>query len=169
MAADLIRDIAAGALAAREWLSAPGKRIEAALARHPDATLIRSLPGMEDTLTHELSAARARDLRATTRSRGGPTACPPRSFDADPEPKWLQGHLGQHRSLHGIRTPIAADSRNRKRSAVALSERNPQVTAMISVQRAARGHLGGTFRTMWSPDTRSKNAHDLEPPYGIEP
>lgn len=56
VAADLIRDIATEALAARETLAALDKRIEQALARHPDAALIRSLPGMGATLTAEFLA-----------------------------------------------------------------------------------------------------------------
>lgn len=56
VAADLIRDIAAEALAAKDRLGALDKRIEQALARHPDAALIRSLPGMGATLTAEFLA-----------------------------------------------------------------------------------------------------------------
>lgn len=56
VAADLIRDIAAEALAAREQLKALDKRITQALDRHPDAALIRSLPGMGATLTAEFLA-----------------------------------------------------------------------------------------------------------------
>jgi len=53
VAADLIRDLAAEALTAREQIKAIDARIEAVLARHPDAALIRSLPGMGATLTAE--------------------------------------------------------------------------------------------------------------------
>lgn len=56
VAADLARDIAAEALAARDRLAALDKRIQEALARHPDAALIRSLPGMGATLTAEFLA-----------------------------------------------------------------------------------------------------------------
>ena len=56
VAADLIKDIAAEALTAKERLAALDKRIEEALARHPDAALIRSLPGMGATLTAEFLA-----------------------------------------------------------------------------------------------------------------
>ena len=57
VAADLIRDLAAEALAAREQIKAIDARIEAVLARHPDAALIRSLPGMGATLTAEFLSA----------------------------------------------------------------------------------------------------------------
>lgn len=53
VAADLIRTLAAEALTAREQITAIDARIEAVLARHPDAALIRSLPGMGATLTAE--------------------------------------------------------------------------------------------------------------------
>lgn len=57
VAAELVRDIAAEALTAKERLAALDKRIQAALDRHPDAALIRSLPGMGATLTAEFLAA----------------------------------------------------------------------------------------------------------------
>jgi transposase len=56
VAADLIRGLAREALAGRSQLAALDKRIEAVLARHPDAALIRSLPGMGATLTAEFLA-----------------------------------------------------------------------------------------------------------------
>ena len=56
VAADLIRGLAAEALAGRDQIKAIDKRIEAVLGRHPDAALIRSLPGMGATLTAELLA-----------------------------------------------------------------------------------------------------------------
>lgn len=54
--AELVRDIAAEALAARDKLKALDKRIRGVLDRHPDAALIRSLPGMGATLTAEFLA-----------------------------------------------------------------------------------------------------------------
>jgi transposase len=56
VAAGLVRDIAAEALTARQQLTVLDKRIAEALARHPDAALIRSLPGMGATLTAEFLA-----------------------------------------------------------------------------------------------------------------
>ena len=56
VAAGLIRGLAAEALAGRGQLAVIDKQIEQALARHPDAALIRSLPGMGATLTAELLA-----------------------------------------------------------------------------------------------------------------
>jgi transposase len=56
VAAGLIRAMAAEALAGRGQLAAIDKQIEAALARHPDAALIRSLPGMGAVLTAEFLA-----------------------------------------------------------------------------------------------------------------
>jgi transposase len=54
--ADLIRGLASEALTGRDQLAVIDKRIEAVLARHPDAALIRSLPGMGATLTAEFLA-----------------------------------------------------------------------------------------------------------------
>jgi transposase len=56
VAADLVREMAAEALAARDRLAAVDKRIQGVLNRHPDAALILSLPGMGATLTAEFLA-----------------------------------------------------------------------------------------------------------------
>lgn len=56
LAAELVRELAAEALAVRERLARLDRQIEEALARHPDAALIRSLPGMGATLTAEFIA-----------------------------------------------------------------------------------------------------------------
>lgn len=56
VAAGLIRGLAAEALAGRDQLAALDKQIAEVLARHPDAALIRSLPGMGATLTAEFLA-----------------------------------------------------------------------------------------------------------------
>jgi transposase len=51
VAAGLIRSLAGEALAGRDQLAAIDNQIAEVLARHPDAALIRSLPGMGATLT----------------------------------------------------------------------------------------------------------------------
>jgi transposase len=56
VAADLIRGLAVEALAGRDQLAGIDQRIAAVLDRHPDAALIRSLPGMGATLTAEFLA-----------------------------------------------------------------------------------------------------------------
>jgi transposase len=56
VAAELIRGLAQEMLTAREQLSQIDKRIAGVLDRHPDAALIRSLPGMGATLTAEFLA-----------------------------------------------------------------------------------------------------------------
>lgn len=56
LAAELIRELAAETLTGRDQLRAIDKRIEAVLADHPDAALIRSLPGMGAALTAEFLA-----------------------------------------------------------------------------------------------------------------
>lgn len=56
VAADLIRGLAAEMLTARDQLALIDKRIDGVLDRHPDAALIRSLPGMGATLTAEFLA-----------------------------------------------------------------------------------------------------------------
>jgi transposase len=56
MTARLIRELAAEALASRARLIELDRELEALLERHPDAALIRSLPGMGAVLTAELIA-----------------------------------------------------------------------------------------------------------------
>ena len=56
LTARLIRELAAEALATRTRLAELDRELEALLARHPDAALIRSLPGMGAVLTAELIA-----------------------------------------------------------------------------------------------------------------
>lgn len=56
MTARLVKELAAEALATRARLAALDRELEALLLRHPDAALIRSLPGMGAVLTAELLA-----------------------------------------------------------------------------------------------------------------
>ena len=56
MAARLIRELATEALASRTRLIELDRELDALLQRHPDAALIRSLPGMGAVLTAELIA-----------------------------------------------------------------------------------------------------------------
>lgn len=56
LAAELVRELAEEAIAVRERLARLDTQIKDALARHPDAALIRSLPGMAATLTAEFIA-----------------------------------------------------------------------------------------------------------------
>ncbi len=54
--AELIREMATEALATRERIAKLERRLEALLARHPDGTLIRSLPGMGVVLAAQFLA-----------------------------------------------------------------------------------------------------------------
>lgn len=56
MTARLVRELAAEALASRTRLSELDRERQAPLERHPDAALIRGLPGMGAVLTAELIA-----------------------------------------------------------------------------------------------------------------
>ena len=56
VAADLVRELAAEAWAARERLAQLDRELEELLARHPDAAIVRSLPGMGTVLTAEFIA-----------------------------------------------------------------------------------------------------------------
>ncbi|MBX6387096.1 MAG: IS110 family transposase [Microbispora sp.] len=56
MTARLIRELAAEALAARARIAELDRELEETLARHPDAALVLSLPGMGAVLTAELIA-----------------------------------------------------------------------------------------------------------------
>jgi len=54
--ADMVRELAAEALQAREAIARIDRDLEALLERHPDGALIRSLPGMGAVLSAELIA-----------------------------------------------------------------------------------------------------------------
>ena len=69
VAAALVRDLAGEALAAKGRIKDLDKRIEVVLARHPDAALIRSLPGMGAILTAEFLAVTGGISRFTTADR----------------------------------------------------------------------------------------------------
>jgi transposase len=56
VAADLVRELAADAARTRSRLCALDRDLQTALARHPDAALIQSLPGMGVTLAAEFIA-----------------------------------------------------------------------------------------------------------------
>lgn len=56
LATELVRELAQEALAVRDRLTRLDGDLEQTLARHPDAALIRSLPGMGATLTAEFIA-----------------------------------------------------------------------------------------------------------------
>jgi transposase len=56
ISAELVRELALELRQLRERLTALDRELEAALERHPDAALIRSLPGMGATLTAEFIA-----------------------------------------------------------------------------------------------------------------
>jgi transposase len=56
VAADLVRELAAEVLASRQRIARLDADLKEALARHPDAALILSLPGMGATLTAEFIA-----------------------------------------------------------------------------------------------------------------
>ncbi|MDP9455985.1 MAG: transposase [Actinomycetota bacterium] len=56
VAAELLRELAAEALAVKERLARLDRDLEALLGRHPDAAIVRSLPGMGTVLTAEFIA-----------------------------------------------------------------------------------------------------------------
>ena len=56
VAAELLRELAAEALAVKERLARLDRDLEALLERHPDAAIVRSLPGMGTVLTAEFIA-----------------------------------------------------------------------------------------------------------------
>ncbi len=69
LAAELVRELAQEALAVRDRLARLDTHIEETLTRHPDAALIRSLPGMGAILTAEFIAEAAGISRLPTPDR----------------------------------------------------------------------------------------------------
>lgn len=66
VAADIVRDLAREVLACRDKLTAIDTHLAEAMADHPDAALIQSLPGMGATLTAEFLAVAGGITRFTT-------------------------------------------------------------------------------------------------------
>jgi transposase len=64
--AAIVKDLATELLALRERLNAADTKIAELLTKHPDAALIRSLPGMGATLTAEFLAVAGRITRFTS-------------------------------------------------------------------------------------------------------
>ena len=69
VAAELVRELALEAARSRARLAELDTELEAALERHPDAALIRSLPGMGATLTAEFIAEAGSIARFATADR----------------------------------------------------------------------------------------------------
>jgi transposase len=69
LAAELVRELAQETLAVRDRLARLDAQIEDTLTRHPDAALIRSLPGMGATLTAEFIAEAGGIARFPTSNR----------------------------------------------------------------------------------------------------
>jgi hypothetical protein len=120
VAADPIRGPANEALTGRDHLATIDKRIAAVLARHPDAALIRSLPGMGATLTAEFLANREparRGRRPGTRAqtiRQGPLPATAHRRGQDPQTRLLPIRVPRHRLRPGQQDLLHAQTSRRQ-------------------------------------------------------
>jgi transposase len=137
MTARLIRELAVEALAARARIAELDRELEALLRRHPDAALIRSLPGMGAVLTAEL-IAEAGDLSRF------------RSADALASAAGIAPVLRQSGRTRFLRRPSAATRASNACSTNRPSARSPTPTAAPSTnENAAR------VRDTTKPSSRS--------------
>ncbi len=168
---------AGGHHGARPGAGGPRRRQHLACpASDPQAPLICAEPGHG---THKLSAAGARDLGATTRSRGGRPAVhrmrPPRyPIRNRSGPRTT---LGQHRYPRGMKARLLPDSgtgnahQPRPAHAIPGHRHDQRPKRSAGGHRAQRwGASGGTSGLHCHRIHERKTLMSwLEPPYGIEP
>ena len=154
MTARLVRELAVEALATRARLAALDREIEALLARHPDAALIRSLPGMGAVLTAELIAeagsfARFRSADALAAAAGSRPCCasPARSASSGAHSAATRPSSGSSTSPPSARSPTrtaapsttasAARAKRHHQALLALARRRINVLwAMLNTRQA---------------------------------
>lgn len=102
VAAAIVKDLAAELLVFRARVQAIDQRIDASLGDHPDAALIRSLPGMGATLTAEFIAVAGRLSRFTTGDQLASAAGIAPALQQSGKVRYLQRATGGDRSLKRI-------------------------------------------------------------------
>lgn len=126
VAADLVRDLAREVLACREKLKELDIRIGQALDRHPDAALIRSLPGMGAILTAEFLAVAGGITRFATADQLASAA-------------GLAPVLQQSGKMHFLRRAASGDKTLKRvfyQSAFCALQRDPTSRAFYQRKRA---------------------------------
>jgi transposase len=101
-AAELVRELAGEALAARERLSRLDAESEEALERHPDSALIRSLPGMGAALTAEFIAEAGGIRRFPTPDRLAAAAGLAPILTQSGKVRYLTRARGGNKALKGV-------------------------------------------------------------------
>jgi transposase len=126
VAAEIVRDLAREVLACRDKLAAIDSHITEVLARHPDAALIQSLPGMGATLTAEFLAVAGGITRFAT---GDQLACA----------AGLAPVLQQSGKMHYLRRANAGDKTLKRifyQPAFCALQRDPASRAFYDRKRA---------------------------------
>lgn len=102
VAAWLVKDLAAELLGLRDKLAAVDAQIAERLARHPDAALIQSLPGMGATLTSEFLAAAGGITRFATPDQLASAAGVAPALQQSGKTRYLQRATGGDRALKRV-------------------------------------------------------------------
>jgi transposase len=126
VAADIVRDLARETLTSRDKLAAIDTRIAEVLARHPDAALVQSLPGMGATLTAEFLAVAGGITRFT-------------SGDQLASAAGLAPVLQQSGKMHYLRRATSGDKALKRvfyQSAFCALQRDPASRAFYDRKRA---------------------------------
>jgi transposase len=102
VAAWLVKDLAAELLGLRDKLAAVDAQIAERLARHPDAALIQSLPGMGATLTSEFLATAGNIIRFATPDQLASAAGVAPALQQSGKTRYLQRATGGDRALKRV-------------------------------------------------------------------
>jgi transposase len=155
VAAGLVGELAAEALEARTKLTALDRRIQAVLGRHPDAAVVRSLPGMGAALTAEFLAEAGGIARFPTAdqlaSAAGLAPVPEQSGKI----RYLQRPHAGNKALkcvfyQSVFCAIQTDPTSRAYYRRKRAEHKPHHQALISLARRRVNVLHAMFRTRQS-------------------
>jgi len=159
VAAGIVKDLATELLAIRTRLTAVNAHIADQLAAHPDAALIRSLPGMGATLTAEFLAVAGGITRFATADQLASAAGVAPALQQSGKVRYLQRSTGGDRALKRVfyqaafcalqRDPTSRAYYDRKRTAGKTHHQ-----AVIALARRRVNVLHAMLRTRQPYETR---------------
>jgi transposase len=159
LTADLVRELARDALAARTRLRALDRQLGTLLDRHPDAALIRSLPGMGAVLAAELIGevgdfTRFRSADALAAAAGlAPVLRQSGKSRALRRPLW--GNKALKRVFYQSRRSARSATRSAEPSTTASAPKGNATTKPSSRSRGAASTSSGRCSTSAPPSTHT--------------
>lgn len=163
VAADIIRDLAGEALACRDQVKAIDERIATALKHHPDAALIRSLPGMGAVLTAEFLAEAGGVTRFPTADQLASAAGLAPVLKQSGKVRYLQRATAGNKALKRVFyqsafVAISCDPASRTYYTRKRSEGKRHHQALIALARRRINVLHAMLRTRTHYDPHPKSA-----------